>query len=157
MPHLTLTDNNIKNQPSLTTLLQNDVQSQIQAFQDLQTIAGKSLQELCKQNANLLVFPHCLDEHNNGIEELSICELVGNPKYDGDTICDVENVKVKTGNLMGFVGLGGNRFFVLFTKSCKSYSQQFAPCKSSILFWLQIFAATLSFDFAPSIYAIFTK
>ena len=60
MPHLTLTDNNIKNQPSLTTLLQNDVQSQIYAFQDLQTIAGKSLDELCKQNANLLVFPHLL-------------------------------------------------------------------------------------------------
>ena len=109
MPHLTLTDNNIKNQLSLTTLLQNDVKAQIQAFQDLQTIAGKPLQELCKQNANLLVFPHCLDEHNNGIEELSICELVGNPNYDGDTICDVENVKVKTGNLMGFVGLGGNK------------------------------------------------
>ena len=89
--------------------MQNDVQSQIQAFQDLQTIAGKPLQELCKQNANLLVFPHCLNEHNNGIEELSICELVGNPNYDGDTICDVENVKVKTGNLMGFVGLGGNK------------------------------------------------
>ncbi len=109
MPHLTLTDNNIANLSSLTSLLQNDVQSQIHVFQDLQTIAGKPLQELCKKNANLLVFPHCLDEHNNGIEELSICELVGNPNYDGDTICDVENVKVKTGNLMGFVGLGGNK------------------------------------------------
>lgn len=75
----------------------------------MQTIAGNPLQELCKQNTNLLVFPHCLNEHNNGIEELSICELVGNPNYDGDTICDVENVKVKTGNLMGFVGLGGNK------------------------------------------------
>lgn len=109
MPHLTLTDNNIANPSSLSSLLQNDVHSQIQAFQDLQTIARKPLQELCKQNANLLVFPHCLDEHNNGIEELSICELVGNPNYDGDTICDVENVKVKTGNLMGFVGLGRNK------------------------------------------------
>ena len=109
MPHLTLTDNNIANPSSLSSLLQNNVESQIHAFQDLQTIAGKSLQELCKKNANLLVFPHCLTEHNNGIEELSICELVGNPNYDGDTICDVENVKVKTGNLMGFVGFGGNK------------------------------------------------
>ena len=109
MPHLTLTDNNIANPSSLSSLLQNNVESQIHAFQDLQTIAGKSLQELCKKNANLLVFPHCLNEHNNGIEELFICELVGNPNYDGDTICDVENVKVKTGNLMGFVGFGGNK------------------------------------------------
>ena len=109
MPHLTLTDNNIANPSSIPSLLKNDEQSQIQAFQDLQTIAGKPLQELCKQNANLLVFPHCLNEHNNGIEELFICELVGNPNYDGDTICDVENVKVKTGNLMGFVGFGGNK------------------------------------------------
>ena len=109
MPHLTLTDNNIKNQPSLTTLLQNNVQSQIHAFQDLQSIAGKSLQDLCKNKSNLLVFPHCLNEHNNGIEELFICELVGKPNYDGDTICDVENVKVRTGNLMGFIGLGGNK------------------------------------------------
>ena len=109
MPHLTLTDNNIANLSSLSSLLQNNVESQIHAFQDLQTIAGKSLQELCKKNANLLVFPHCLNEHNNGIEELFICELVGNPNYDGDTICDVENVKVKTGNLMGFIGFGGNK------------------------------------------------
>lgn len=109
MPHLTLTDNNIVNLSSISSLLQNDVESQIHAFQDLQTIAGKSLQELCKKNANLLVFPHCLNEHNNRIEELSICELVGNPNYDGDTICDVENVKVKTGNLMGFIGFGGNK------------------------------------------------
>lgn len=109
MPHLTLTDNNIANPPSLSSLLQNDMQSQIHAFQDLQSIAGKSLQDLCKKNANLLVFPHCLNEHNNGIEELFICELVGNPNYDGDTICDVENVKVKTGNLMGFIGFGGNK------------------------------------------------
>ena len=109
MPHLTLTDNNIANPSSISSLLQNDVQSQIHAFQDLQTIAGKSLQELCKQNVNLLVFPHCLNEHNNGIDELSICELVGNPNYDGDTICDVENVKIKSGNLMGFIGFGGNK------------------------------------------------
>lgn len=109
MLHLTLTDNNISNPHSLASLLQNDVQSQIHAFQDLQTIAGKSLDELCKQNANLLVFPHCLNEHNNGIEELSICELVGKPNYDGDTICDVKNVKIKTGNLMGFIGFGGNK------------------------------------------------
>jgi hypothetical protein len=49
MPHLTLTDNNIANLSSLSSLLQNNVESQIHAFQDLQTIAGKSLQELCKK------------------------------------------------------------------------------------------------------------
>ena len=108
MPHLTLTDNNIANPSSLSSLLQNDVESQIHAFQDLQTIAGKSLQELCKQNANLLVFPDCLKSGDDKIEELSICELAGSPKYsDESKIENVDNVKIKTGNLMGFVGFGG--------------------------------------------------
>ena len=105
--HLTLTDN-IANPLSLSSLLQNDVESQIHAFQDLQTVAGKSLQELCKQNANLLVFPDCLKSGDDKIEELSICELAGSPKYsDESKIENVDNVKIKTGNLMGFVGFGG--------------------------------------------------
>ena len=108
MPHITLTDNSIKNLASLSSLLQNDVQSQINAFQDLQTIAGKSLQELCNQNAGLLVFPHSFNENKDGIEKLSVCDLSGRPEYNSENqIVDVGKVQVKTGNLMGFVGFGG--------------------------------------------------
>ena len=102
--HLTLEDNKIKELSDK----QLSQQSQIHAYRDLQTVAGKSLQELCKQNANLLVFPDCLKSGDDKIEELSICELAGSPKYsDESKIENVDNVKIKTGNLMGFIGFGG--------------------------------------------------
>ena len=62
--HLTLEDNKIKELSDK----QLSQQSQIHAYRDLQTVAGKSLQELCKQNANLLVFPDCLKSGDDKIE-----------------------------------------------------------------------------------------
>ena len=100
--HITLTDNTI------SSFSNGESHSKIHAYQDLQTVSGLQISELCEKNANLLVFPHCLDEHKNGIYELSICELVGSPNINSENqITDVENVKIKTGNLMGFVGFSG--------------------------------------------------
>ena len=100
--HITLTDNTI------SSFSNGELHSKIHAYQDLQTVSGLQISELCEKNSNLLVFPHCLDEHKNGIHELSICELVGSPNINSENqITDVENVKIKTGNLMGFVGFSG--------------------------------------------------
>ena len=79
MAHITLTDNSIVNPPSIPAVLKSDTPSEqaIHVFQDLQQVSGKSLGELCTECENLLVFPHCLEDHNNGLQELSVCELVG--------------------------------------------------------------------------------
>ena len=107
MSHLTLTDNNFANPVSLTTLLKDDVQAQIYAYEDLQLVANKSLKELCK-NQSLLVFPQCLGEHDDGIEEQFIVQFEGSAKFDDeDKIVSCDDVKIKTGNLMGFIGFSG--------------------------------------------------
>lgn len=100
--HITLTDNTTS---SFSTC---ESHNKIHAYNDLQTVSGVQISELCEKNANLLVFPHCLDEHKNDIHEHSICELVGSPNINSENqITNVENVKIKTGNLMGFVGFSG--------------------------------------------------
>ena len=107
MSHLTLTDNNFANPVSLTTLLKDDVQAQIHAYEDLQLVANKNLKALCK-NQSLLVFPQCLGEHDDGIEEQFIVQFEGSAKInDEDKIVSCDDVKIKTGNLMGFIGFSG--------------------------------------------------
>ena len=104
MQHITLTDNKI------SSFSDDELHNKIHAYYDIQSVAGKTLSELCKENSSFLVFPHSLDEHRNGIEELSICELSGRPTYnDENQIINVDDVKIKTGNLMGFIGFSGKQ------------------------------------------------
>ena len=81
MSHLTLTDNNFANPVSLTTLLKDDVQAQIHAYEDLQLVANKNLKALCK-NQSLLVFPHCLGEHddynNSPLSKINLSKSLSN-------------------------------------------------------------------------------
>ena len=110
MAHITLTDNSIANPPPIPAVLKSDTPSEqaIHVFQDLQQVSGKSLGELCKESENLLVFPHCLGVHDDGLRELSVCELVGRPCYDQEnSLLHVNEVKIKTGNVMGFLGFSG--------------------------------------------------
>ncbi len=116
--HITLTDNNSSSSPTLASLFQNAtntseeffLQSQIHVYEDLQTVSGKTLKELCTKESSLLVFPDCLNTNNDRIEELTILDLVGSPKYSQDNkIENVDNVKIKTGNLMGFIGFNGKQ------------------------------------------------
>ena len=114
MTHITLTDNCIANPPPISAVLKSNrsPEQAIYVYQDLQQVAGKSLGELCKENEQLLVFPHCLGEQNKSIQELSLCELVGTPCYDKENrLLHVNEVKIKTGNLMGFVGFSGRGGF----------------------------------------------
>ena len=106
MPHITLTDNNFHNPPKLLDVAQ-ETESAIHAYEDLQLVANKSLKDLCK-NQSLLVFPQCLGEHDDGIEEQFIVQLEGSAKFnDEDKIVSCDDVKIKTGNLMGFIGFSG--------------------------------------------------
>ena len=101
--HLTLEDNKIKELSDK----QLSQQSQIHVYEDLQLVANKSLKDLCK-NQSLLVFPHCLGEHDDGIEEQFIVQFEGSAKFnDEDKIVSCDDVKIKTGNLMGFIGFSG--------------------------------------------------
>ena len=101
--HLTLEDNKIKELSDK----QLSQQSQIHVYEDLQLVANKSLKDLCK-NQSLLVFPHCLGEHDDGIEEQFIVQFEGSAKInDEDKIVSCDDVKIKTGNLMGFIGFSG--------------------------------------------------
>ena len=98
--HLTLEDNKIKELSDK----QLSQQSQIHVYEDLQLVANKSLKDLCK-NQSLLVFPQCLGEHDDGIEEQFIVQFEGSAKFNGeDKIVSCDDVKIKTGNLMGFMG-----------------------------------------------------
>ena len=54
------------------------------------------------------MFPHCLGEHDDGIEEQFIVQFEGSAKInDEDKIVSCDDVKIKTGNLMGFIGFSG--------------------------------------------------
>jgi len=68
-------------------------------YDNLSKIANTPILELVKNNPSLLVFPQILGAHDDGIEEQEIFNLHGNPEK-------LEDVKLKTGNLMGFVGIG---------------------------------------------------
>ena len=68
-------------------------------YQNLAKIANTPLSELVKSNPSLLVFPKVLGYHKDGIEDEEIFNLHGNPEK-------LEDVTLKTGNLMGFVGIG---------------------------------------------------
>ena len=106
MSHLTLTDNNFHNPPKLLDVAQSS-DSAIHAYKDLQLVANKSLKELCK-NQSLLVFPQCLGEHDDGIEDQFVVQLEGSAKFnDEEKIISCDDVKIKTGNLMGFMGFSG--------------------------------------------------
>lgn len=80
MPHITLTDNNFHNPPKFLDVAK-ETDSAIHAYEDLQFVANKSLKELCK-NQSLLVFPQCLGEHDDGIEEQFVVQLEGSAKFN---------------------------------------------------------------------------
>lgn len=109
MCHLSLTDNNASNPPKIAGLSPSG-EAAIHVYEDLQAVDGIPLESLCKDNPSLLVFPHCLGEHQDGIGRQRIFDLEGRPKYEGDRIISCGEVKVKTGNLMGFVGFSGRGF-----------------------------------------------
>ncbi len=68
-------------------------------YQNLNKIANTTVEELTKNTPSLLIFPQVLGAHDDGIDEQIIFDLHGNPEQ-------LEKVTLKTGNLMGFIGIG---------------------------------------------------
>lgn len=104
MLRLKTTDNNCSKK--ISSLTQSDY-SRIGATESfsaahyfsLSRIANVPVKELAAKNQNLLVFPYEIDKSYGRIGELSIFEMCG--------CCEnLSEVKIKTGNLMGFVGTG---------------------------------------------------
>jgi 5-methylcytosine-specific restriction endonuclease McrBC regulatory subunit McrC len=87
---INLTDNNVGT-------------SERQMFQrsDVETlfrIADQNLSDLCAQFPNLLVFPHSIGLSNDQIEDSPILSIVNTS--------DPDIVTIRTGNIMGFIGVG---------------------------------------------------
>ncbi len=75
-------------------------------YQNLSKIANTTVEELIKNNPFLLIFPKVAGAHDDGIGEEVIFNLHGNPEQ-------LEKVTLKTGNLMGFIGLGGTQLKII--------------------------------------------
>lgn len=87
---INLTDNNI-GQPDAGTFWRQDVAS-------LFPIADKTIAELCRENENLLIFPYSIESSDDRIGESSVMSILNTD--------DPEKVRISTGNVMGFIGVG---------------------------------------------------
>ena len=81
---------------------ENTAESFQSVYSDLSRIANAPLSELVAKNPNLVVFPEILGQHKDGIENLPVFTLSG-------AADECEKVRLTTGNLMGFVGVGGTQ------------------------------------------------
>ncbi|WP_298738937.1 hypothetical protein [uncultured Treponema sp.] len=104
MLHLKTTDNNCSQK--ISSLIQGVSSRTGDAepfsathYSSLSRIANVPLKDLAGKNQNLLVFPYEIDKSYGRIGELPIFEMCGCAE-------NLSEVKIKTGNLMGFVGTG---------------------------------------------------
>ena len=87
---INLTDNNT-GKANVKTYNRKDVSA-------LFPIADKTIGQLCRENENLLIFPYCIDETDDRIGESAVVSILNTENPD--------RVKISTGNIMGFIGLG---------------------------------------------------
>ena len=87
---INLTDNNI-GQVEAGTFLRKDVSA-------LFPIADKTIAQLCHENENLLIFPYSIEDSDDKVGEASVMTILNTS--------DPEKVRITTGNVMGFIGVG---------------------------------------------------
>ncbi len=87
---INLTDNNI-GLPNAGTFCRKDVAA-------LFPIADKTIAELCRENENLLIFPFSIETSDDRIGKSSVMSILNTD--------DPEKVRISTGNVMGFIGVG---------------------------------------------------
>ena len=95
-PVVYLKDNNC----GVSNVLENEMQ-----YDDISHIANKTIEELLEENPNLLIFPQSLGINKDKIEELEILHLSGAKD-------NLKECKIKTGNLMGFIGYGNTQISI---------------------------------------------
>jgi len=88
---INLTDNNL-GQSDAGLFRRKDVAA-------LFPIADKTITELCRENESLLIFPYSIESSADKIGESSVMTLLNTD--------DPELVRISTGNVMGFIGIGG--------------------------------------------------
>ena len=128
--NLNTTDNNCgKHLVSLT-----DTGEQVTKidYQNLSKIANTPIAELAKNNPALLIFPQVLGAHDDGIEEQEIFNLHGDSEK-------LENVLLKTGNLMGFIGIGGTQLKITSRFSSDDKSDYFLHYMLQKVFSINLF------------------
>ena len=105
MLHLKTTDNNCSRKVSdliKKSSHAEDVETFSAAhYSSLSRIANVPLKELAEKNQNLLVFPYEIDKSYGRIGGLPIFEMHGCAE-------SFSEAEIKTGNLMGFVGIGAD-------------------------------------------------
>ncbi len=121
MLHLKTTDNNCSKKVS--DLVKNFSRTEppetfsAAHHSSLSRISNVPLKELAEKNPSLLVFPYEIDKSYGAIGELPIFEMCGCSE-------NLSEVKIKTGNLMGFVGAGSGGGAVQFEISSRFSSSE---------------------------------
>lgn len=123
MLHINTTDNNCAKNVSFSEPIS------LSHYAELSQIANISLSELCEKNKNLIVFPDNATKTFGSIGDEKIFEMSGNidcwvnlSAYRQESDNDInrksgndanqissQNIKIKTGNLMGFIGSGSTQ------------------------------------------------
>lgn len=128
--NLKTTDNNCgKPRVSLTDASEHVMKAD---YQNLSKIANTPIAELAKNNPTLLIFPQVLGAHDDGIEEQEIFNLHGDSEK-------LENVLLKTGNLMGFIGIGGTQLKITSRFSSYDKSDYFLHYMLQKVFSINLF------------------
>ena len=82
----------------MITIQDNNYQGKVCSLHDttdLLSIGNKPIRQLCYENEHLLVFPLSIDDTDDRIGDSTIVDI-----YAEDESC----VRIKSGNIMGFVG-----------------------------------------------------
>lgn len=87
----------------------------LQEISDLLPIANKAIKQLCEEDNHLLVFPLCIDDTDGRIGESNIIDIYTE---------DENSVRIKSGNIMGFVGRK-NKLLKIYSRFDNSKSDYF--------------------------------
>ena len=84
-------------------LTDNNYPNNVQSFTrrevaPLFSIANKTIEQLCKENENLLVFPYSIENTDDKIANATVMDILNTD--------DPDKVILSTGNVMGFIGVG---------------------------------------------------
>lgn len=90
MKRIRLTDNNLGSSSNIFD--RKDIA-------ELFPVADKTISELCNDNENLLIFPHSIEQSDDRIDGSTILSI--------QNTSDPDKVRINTGNVMGFIGVGG--------------------------------------------------
>jgi len=86
---INLTDNNINRKDNVYSR---------DAVASLFPFADRSIAQLCRENENLLIYPHCIEDFDDKIANSSVMSIQNTSAPD--------KVRLITKNIMGFIGVG---------------------------------------------------